>query len=104
MLPASPCEGLKLAQIVLVADVLQGDEPSSATDAYQPQKVKLRVIESFKGSLHEGSVTAVPITNRIGTVVLHAGSRYVVYATLRDNGEWIAACSWTKQVKETMTS
>jgi len=100
--PVPPCNTLALYHLVVVADVLEVVDPPGSSDSgrSEPQRVKLRVVERFKGPLRQGLQATISITNRADAVFLKPGLRYLIFAARRDNGEWITSCSPTKEVTE----
>ena len=98
-LPA--CDALKRASMVLIADVLTADQPAVRIDESHahmiPQRVRLRVVERFKGvSADQRELDANIAVRSAEAVFLAPGQRYLIYARMREDGTWDTACSGTK--------
>jgi hypothetical protein len=98
------CDALKSASIVLVADVVAADQPAVRIDESHahmiPQRVRLRVVERFKGVSAERRELQANIAIRSAEAVFLAnGQRYLIYARMREDGTWDTACSGTKPIE-----
>ena len=98
------CESLKLASIVLVADVTSAGQPAVRVDereAYMiPQRVQLKVVERFKGvSADQRELDANIAIRGMESVFLAQGQRYLVFAVMREDGTLETACSGTKPIE-----
>jgi hypothetical protein len=101
----TPCEALRQASVVFVADVIEAGEPAERISQTQsrpaPQAVRFKIIERFKGlSPDQAEISAKIAFSSAETVFVTAGKRYLVYARERSDGTWDTNCSATKPVDE----
>ncbi len=105
IVPPRPCEALKKADYVFLADVEQAGGPSEAVgpSAGQrlPQAVRFRVVETFKGvEPPDRRMDARNRTDSPEMTVFRAGNRYLVYAKRERDGVWSTECSRTTLVRK----
>lgn len=97
--PPPPCEALKHATVVMVADIIEAIPPATTSGPSFllkiPERFRLKVVEGFKGvRLQEREMTPrIPYSSE--TVVLEAGKRYLLYAQ-EYRGNWSTSCTRTK--------
>jgi hypothetical protein len=91
---------MQLSAHVLVADVVTAtfglDAIDETRDRLVAQTVRFRVVEAFKGTgtkQHEFEVRTD--SNDVEATRFRIGSRYLVYASEREHGLWVTACSRT---------
>jgi hypothetical protein len=106
IVPPAPCEALKKADYVFLADAEQAGDASEAVGpgAGQrlPQVVRFHIIEAFKGvDTSEQRIEARNRTDGAEMTVFRAGNRYLVYAKRERNGVWSTECSRTALVRQT---
>src|SRR5690606_11976128 len=73
--PPPPCEALQQASIVLLADVLEAEHAAEliAPNPLAPQRVRLKVIERFKGVAREQREVTARIWYDSNSVLLEKG-------------------------------
>jgi hypothetical protein len=65
-----------------------------------PQHVRFKIIEAFKGVRKDQRELDVRIFIRSSeTIYLEQGKRYLVYATERKDGTWSLGCSMTRVIE-----
>ena len=93
-----PCQSLAESAIVALVDVVEAAEVwEKVGDVFRPvpQKVRLRVIERFKGVTPEQREITGSIHHDGESAFLAVGQRYLLYAYRHRSGTWITSCSRT---------
>jgi hypothetical protein len=102
LVPLPPCEALKAASLVVLADAIEVGPATVTTGAVStliPQEVTFRTIENFKGGKPENQLfkermqSGTPESTRIAR-----RRRYLVYAVAGRDGVLQTACSRTREV------
>ena len=99
--PPPPCDALRLADIVVVADVVEADsviEEKDGVGRFIPQRVLLNVVERFKGP-RPNQRFEQRVQFSIEARILTQGDRWIIYARQRPDGLWDIACGRTKPLK-----
>jgi hypothetical protein len=105
IVPPPPCEALKDAPIVLLADVVDAIAPwehPGQPNALLSNDVRLRVIEAFKGvPAGQSEITASLHVSVETPVVLVKGETYLLYVYVGDKGTWGTGCTRTRRAART---
>lgn len=102
--PTAALRCLQRASYVLLGDVIDATSRLELIDEKSfrrvPQRVRLRVVEGFKGLRPEqGEFDLIADSNIEGTL-FRVGRQYLVYASTQDGAAWVGTCTRTIEAEE----